>query len=102
MKSMPCCVRRDKQKRRHTMTTRSDSGEFSLSPQRKELLSLLLHERGFQPSARQRLGTRPDRSTFPLSFAQERLWFLSQLDPQSVYYNIPMALLCTGRLDLAA
>jgi amino acid adenylation domain-containing protein len=38
----------------------------------------------------------------PLSFAQQRLWVLAQLDPESVAYNIPIALRVRGRLDLDA
>jgi len=37
-----------------------------------------------------------------LSYAQERQWFLWQLDPQSTAYHIPVALRLHGQLDLAA
>ncbi|MEA2693841.1 MAG: hypothetical protein QOJ16_3228, partial [Acidobacteriota bacterium] len=42
-----------------------------------------------------------DRSgPLPLSFAQQRLWFLQQLDPASTVYNILMPLKVSGPLDL--
>ncbi|WP_282362188.1 non-ribosomal peptide synthetase, partial [Pseudomonas sp. PS01300] len=38
----------------------------------------------------------------PLSYAQERQWFLWQLDPQSSAYHLPAALRLRGALDVAA
>jgi amino acid adenylation domain-containing protein len=46
---------------------------------------------------------RADRDRpLPLSFAQERLWFIDQLEPGSAAYNVPLALDLRGALDTAA
>ena len=38
----------------------------------------------------------------PLSFGQERLWFLDQMEPGSAFYNVPLALRLGGRLEVRA
>ncbi len=44
----------------------------------------------------------PRDGELPLSFGQERLWFLAQLDPRSPAYVISFALRLRGDLDVAA
>ena len=38
----------------------------------------------------------------PLSFAQQRLWFVNELEPGGSVYNIPVAFRLKGRVDCAA
>src|SRR6202166_2178023 len=44
--------------------------------------------------------TRPAK--LPLSYAQERLWFLAQLAPDNAFFNVPVALRLEGNLDVQA
>ncbi|HEY3571702.1 MAG TPA: amino acid adenylation domain-containing protein [Thermoanaerobaculia bacterium] len=43
----------------------------------------------------------PREGPLPLSFAQQRLWFVDQLEPDSALYNLPVALRADGPLDPA-
>lgn len=45
---------------------------------------------------------RNTRTTFPLSFAQARLWFLDKFQPGNPAYNIPMALRLPGPISVVA
>ena len=55
------------------------------------------HRAGSQPGP-----GRPARSWCRCRSAQQRMWFLNQLDVTSAAYNIPLALRLTGDLDVAA
>ncbi|MER6250026.1 condensation domain-containing protein [Streptomyces sp. NPDC001584] len=44
-----------------------------------------------------RAGARPERPA--LSFAQQRLWFMQQIDPDTTLYNVPTVLRLRGALD---
>ncbi|HEV7376650.1 MAG TPA: condensation domain-containing protein, partial [Pyrinomonadaceae bacterium] len=73
-----------------------------LSPERRELLTRLLQKQGVTTS---RLPIAPRKSStgqMPLSFAQQRLWFLDQLEPGSSFYNIFDTLSFDEPLDVPA
>ncbi|HEX7314776.1 MAG TPA: condensation domain-containing protein [Pyrinomonadaceae bacterium] len=44
----------------------------------------------------------PRTSELPLSFSQQRLWFLDQLEPGNPFYNLPIALNLRGLLNVEA
>jgi len=72
-----------------------------MNGQTKQINSLSLEEkRRLLAELLQQGSSAPKR--FPLSFAQERLWFLTELDPDNPSYTVPFALRLTGDLDVAA
>jgi amino acid adenylation domain-containing protein/FkbH-like protein len=78
------------------------SGQPATSPKKPTLL-----ERGLQGGGK----SKPRASVIPrrskanhvdLAFAQQRLWFLDQLTPESSLYNFPTAFRLSGNLNLSA
>ncbi|HEX8293413.1 MAG TPA: amino acid adenylation domain-containing protein, partial [Pyrinomonadaceae bacterium] len=60
-----------------------------LSPEQRELLALLLSKKKREDAARAQIAPRHrETDTFPLSSAQQRLWFLGQLQPVGATYHI--------------
>ena len=74
-----------------------------LTPERRKLLLQRLKTVQAAPESEgPRLSHDPERTRFPLSFAQRRLWLLDRLEPGSDAYNMPLALRTSGPIDAAA
>ena len=74
---------------------------FGLSPKRLRLMKAMLQARGLGASERVRIPRRVPAEAYPLSYAQQRLWFLDQLEPGNTAYNFIITVRLTGRLDIA-
>lgn len=77
-----------------------DQRRAALSPAAAERLRQRLQQepRGLQPH----IPLYPRTSdTLPLSFAQQRLWVLDQIDPHNVSYNVPVILRWRGPLQVS-
>ena len=73
-----------------------------LSPEEQALFIKLLNKKTQGASLDRVIPQRDKSRPLPLSFAQERLWFLDQLEPNNPLYNISMALRIKGPLNLKA
>ncbi|MDX6695902.1 MAG: hypothetical protein QOF02_3505, partial [Blastocatellia bacterium] len=73
-----------------------------LTPEQLAYLSRQLKEKGKANQSKQQIPRRAAADNSPLSYAQQRLWFIHQLDPSSPAYNVPLAVRLTGRLNLHA
>ncbi|HEX2190551.1 MAG TPA: condensation domain-containing protein, partial [Longimicrobiaceae bacterium] len=72
-----------------------------LSPERRRLLQKLLEQEAEKTGGTDRIRRRGGDGPVPLSFAQQRLWFIDQLDPGTPAYNMPFPLRLRGRLEVA-
>ncbi|HEX2643452.1 MAG TPA: condensation domain-containing protein, partial [Thermoanaerobaculia bacterium] len=73
----------------------------TLDAKRRQLLALMMQERGVDPLQAPILPQPRDRDGYVLSFAQERLWLIDQIEPGNIAYNVPTALRVRGTLDPA-
>ena len=72
---------------------------MKLSPQQQALLEKLLREEGLAVTDQPVVNRRDGSNHYPLSYAQQRLWFLDQLEPGQASYNLPVAVRLEGEVD---
>jgi amino acid adenylation domain-containing protein len=75
---------------------------FDLSAGQRALLARMLEKQGTAAPAFQGIARRKSAGHYPLSFAQQRLWFLDQMAPGNPFYNTSTALPLQGPLDAGA
>jgi non-ribosomal peptide synthetase component F len=81
----------------------SARGRFDLSAKQRQLLDHLLAREFTETRAPERIERRRDDGAAPpLSFAQERLWFLDRLQAGNAAYNVPVSFRMAGVIDVAA
>lgn len=73
-----------------------------LSPVQRAILEQRLKQKRASVARARITRQSRDENSFVLSFAQQRLWFLHRLAPESNAYNIPNALHASGPLNLDA
>ncbi|MGB7951260.1 MAG: condensation domain-containing protein, partial [Candidatus Binatia bacterium] len=74
----------------------------NLSPAKLEMLQVKLREKQDASRPVKAIPRRASQELAPLSFAQQRLWFLSRLEPESAAYNQSQVVRLEGALDIDA
>jgi len=83
------------------MTSKGPQPEANgLSQAKRDLLAKRLKGKATGMSEPKRITPRPDGGPGPLSFAQQRFWFLDQLEPGNPAYHISVAVKLLGQLDI--
>src|SRR6185369_13996469 len=85
---------------------RAAAGDLEIGEVTRELARSLGYAESEVSSAQSRRTLIPissrreeNQAQFPMSFAQERLWFLNQLEPDNAFYNISLAVRLSGLLN---
>lgn len=97
-----------KQLKEQGIRIRAEENQLRLRAPKGRLTSALKEEISrHKPALLRRLSasriSRADRNgRLPLSFAQQRVWFLQRQDPQGGTYNVPVAVKLAGHLDTVA
>ncbi|MFF7504918.1 amino acid adenylation domain-containing protein [Streptomyces lavendulae] len=87
---------------RTALGVRISIGDLFQAPTASALAALLAADDGTTTPAGPPTAVADRPEHIPLSYAQQRLWFLGQVDGPSPTYNIPLALRLTGRVDASA
>jgi Condensation domain len=75
----------------------------ALSPEKRQLLLQHLQQNKKENFAQNDITPQNrDTNTFPLSFAQQRLWFIDQLEPGNIALNLSLSIGLTGSLNVKA
>lgn len=77
----------------------------SLSPAKRQLLEMRLQQvraTVAQGQGVQAIPRHPVGEPTPLSFGQQRFWFIHELEPEMPYFNTPLTVRVRGPLDLQA
>lgn len=74
-----------------------------LPPERQALFRMMLRRKGLHAPTPDVIPKAADSDSYPLSFAQQRLWFLDRMAPGNAFYNEPLlAMRIQGPLDCEA
>ncbi|MDY6901764.1 MAG: condensation domain-containing protein, partial [Cyanobacteriota bacterium] len=71
-----------------------------LAERKAEIIALLQNTNLTENSTQSTIQRTPRNQDLPLTFAQQRLWFLDQLEPNSPFYNIAKAVRLNGDLNI--
>ncbi|MGA9769788.1 MAG: amino acid adenylation domain-containing protein, partial [Blastocatellia bacterium] len=73
-----------------------------LSPEKRARLLKAIMDEKTSSERENKIPRRPQPEIAPLSFAQQRLWFIEKLEPGTAIFNMPTAIRLEGALDVGA